>query len=60
MFEKALFGRGIINDELKQEIENWAVAEVDAAEEEAVGAPYPDVSEMTRHLYGSMPNWEED
>ncbi len=58
LFEKVLFERGILTQELKQEIEAWAVAEVDKAEEEAVNAPYPDVSEMTKHLYGPMPNWE--
>jgi 2-oxoisovalerate dehydrogenase E1 component alpha subunit len=59
LFEKTLFQRGILNDALKDEIEVWAVAEVDAAEEAAINAPYPDVSEMEKHLYGPMPNWEE-
>ena len=59
LFEKVLFQRGILTDDLKQEIEAWAVAEVDKAEEEAVNAPYPDVSEMYKHVYGPMPNWEE-
>jgi len=58
LFEKVLFERGILNDALKQEIEDWAIAEVDKAEEEAVNAPYPDVSEMYDHLYGPVPNWE--
>ncbi len=59
LFEKVLFERGILTDELKQEITDWAVQEVDMAEEAAINSPYPDVSEMTKHLYGPMPNWEE-
>jgi len=59
LFEKVLFERGILNDALKQEIEEWAVAEVDAAEDAAVNAPYPDLAEMEKHLYGPMPNWKE-
>ena len=58
LFENVLFERGILTEKLKQDIEAWAIAEVDKAEEEAVNAPYPDVSEMYKHLYGPMPNWE--
>ncbi len=57
LFEKVLFERGALTQELKKEMEDWATAEVDAAEKEAISAPYPDVSEMTKHLYGPMPNW---
>jgi 2-oxoisovalerate dehydrogenase E1 component alpha subunit len=59
LFEKVLFERGLLTEALKQEIEDWAMAEVDKAEEEAVNAPYPDVSEITKHLYGPMPTWED-
>ena len=59
LFEKVLFERGILTEELKQEIEDWAMAEVDKAEEEAVNAPYPDVSELEKHVYGPMPTWED-
>ncbi|HEY79463.1 MAG TPA: thiamine pyrophosphate-dependent dehydrogenase E1 component subunit alpha [Anaerolineae bacterium] len=59
LFENVLFERGILTEDLKREIEDWAIAEVDKAEEEAVNAPYPDVSEMYEHLYGPAPNWEE-
>ena len=59
LFEKVLFERGILTEELKQEITDWAIQEVDQAEEAAINSPYPDVSEMTKHLYGPMPDWEE-
>ncbi len=59
LFEKVLFERGILTEDLRQEIDAWAIQEVDQAEEEAINSPYPDVSEMTKHLYGPMPNWEE-
>jgi 2-oxoisovalerate dehydrogenase E1 component alpha subunit len=58
LFERVLFERGILTEELKQEIEHWAVHEVDEAEEAAINSPYPDVSEMTQHLYGPLPEWE--
>ena len=58
LFERVLFERGILTEELEQEIEHWAVHEVDEAEEAAINSPYPDVSEMTQHLYGPLPEWE--
>jgi len=59
LFERVLFERGILTEELKQEITDWAVQEVDRAEETAINSPYPDVSKMTKHLYGPMPDWGE-
>ncbi len=59
LFEKVLFERDILTTSLQKEIEDWAIAEVDAAEEAAVNAPYPEVEEMHKHLYGPMPNWED-
>ena len=59
LFEKTLMERGILSDDLKREIEDWAIAMVDEAEEAAVNAPYPEISEMFEHLYGPMPVWEE-
>lgn len=59
LFEKVLFERGILTEDLKQEIEAWAVKEVDEAEEAAIDSHYPDVSEMEKHLYGPLPKWED-
>ena len=58
LFEKVLFERGLLNETLQHEILGWAVSEVDKAEEEAISSPFPDISELTAHVYGPLPQWE--
>jgi 2-oxoisovalerate dehydrogenase E1 component alpha subunit len=57
-FERVLFDRGLLDETLQHEILGWAVSEVDKAEEEAISSPFPDVSELTAHVYGPLPSWE--
>ncbi len=59
LFEKKLLERGVLTEALRQEIEDWAVKEVDEAEEAAFNAPFPDISEITKHVYGPTPKWED-
>ena len=59
LFRKTLLERGILDEETAQEIEQWAMREVDEAEMQAMQAPYPDPSTLEDHVYGPLPDWKE-
>ena len=52
-FRRGLIGDGVLTEANADEIEKRVRAEVDDATDFAEKAPYPDVAELTLHVYGS-------
>jgi 2-oxoisovalerate dehydrogenase E1 component alpha subunit len=53
LFKNYLAASGLLDDDLDRRIQAQVRAEVDEATDRAEACPYPDISELYTHVYGS-------